>query len=137
MGELNGSVVGTLMSNLGLEQAIQTLGLGFERVNVGDRYIMEKLRACDWTLGGETSGHIICLDLTTTGDGIISALQVLEAMACSNQSLNDLKRGMNKFPQCLVNVRMASKMDVMDIPEVRDGVRNGSPPRWQSLPGKT
>ncbi|MGR8918830.1 MAG: phosphoglucosamine mutase [Gammaproteobacteria bacterium] len=122
LGLLSGSVVGTQMSNLGLEQAVRTLGLGFERAKVGDRYILEKLRAGGWTLGGESSGHIICLDLTTTGDGIISALQVLEAMACSGQSLADLKRGMSKLPQTLVNVRMQSKADVLESPDVRKAV---------------
>ncbi|MCP5201636.1 MAG: phosphoglucosamine mutase [Gammaproteobacteria bacterium] len=121
-GALRGGVVGTQMSNLGLEQAIRTLGLGFERVKVGDRYILEKLQESGWTLGGESSGHIICLDLTTTGDGIISALQVLEAMSANEQSLVDLKRGMRKFPQTLVNVRIDKKSDVMALPEVRQAV---------------
>lgn len=117
-GSLSGSVVGTQMSNLGLEQAVKTLGLGFKRAKVGDRYIMEMLQQGGWTLGGESSGHIICLDLTTTGDGIISALQVLEAMICSEQPLNELKRGMTKYPQTLVNVRMEQKIDVLSLPEV-------------------
>ena len=118
-GALRGSVVGTQMSNLGLEQAIRTIGLGFERVKVGDRYILERLREGGWTLGGESSGHIICLDLTTTGDGIISALQVLEAMIGGEQSLHDLKSGMQKCPQTLINVRMESKVDVMILPDVQ------------------
>ncbi len=121
-GALRGSVVGTQMSNLGLEHAVRTLGLGFERVKVGDRYILERLQEGGWTLGGESSGHIICLDLTTTGDGIIAALQVLEAMSASEQSLADLKRGMRKFPQKLVNVRMERKVDVMSMPLVRQAV---------------
>ncbi len=121
-GALRGSVVGTQMSNLGLEQAIRTLGLGFERVKVGDRYILERLKEGGWTLGGESSGHIICLDLTTTGDGIISALQVLEAMAASEQTLSTLKSGMQKFPQTLVNVRMAQKLDVQSLPDVQRAV---------------
>lgn len=122
IGALTGSVVGTQMSNLGLEQAIRTLGLGFERAKVGDRYIMERLREGNWSLGGESSGHIICLDLTTTGDGIISALQVLEAMIGVGQGLGDLKRGMTKYPQTLVNVRMQDKMDVMALPAVAQAV---------------
>ncbi len=122
IGALQGSVVGTQMSNLGLEQAIRTLGLGFERARVGDRYILEKLKSGGWSLGGESSGHIICLDLTTTGDGIISALQVLEAMICGSQPLANLKRGMNKFPQTLVNVRMQSKLDVMSLPSVQQAL---------------
>ncbi|MBK8958557.1 MAG: phosphoglucosamine mutase [Proteobacteria bacterium] len=121
-GQLRGSVVGTQMSNLGLEQAIRTIGLGFERAKVGDRYILEKLRDGGWTLGGESSGHIICLDLTTTGDGIISALQVLEAMIGGEQSLHDLKSGMQKCPQTLVNVRMEKKVDVMSLPDVQRAV---------------
>ena len=122
LGQLRGSVVGTQMSNLGLEQAIRTIGLGFERAKVGDRYILEKLRDGGWTLGGESSGHIICLDLTTTGDGIISALQVLEAMIGGEQSLHDLKSGMQKCPQTLVNVRMERKIDVMSLPDVQRAV---------------
>lgn len=121
-GALAGGVVGTQMSNLGLEQAIKTLGLGFKRAKVGDRYIMEMLQKDGWSLGGESSGHIICLDLTTTGDGIISALQVLETMVCSAQPLNELKRGMTKYPQTLVNVRMEEKVDVLSLPEVARAV---------------
>lgn len=119
LGALRGSVVGTHMSNLGLEQAIRTLGLGFERAQVGDRYVLEKLQDGGWTLGGESSGHIICLDLTTTGDGIISALQVLEAMMGCSQGLAELKHGMNKFPQKLINVRLQSKIDVLALPAVQ------------------
>ena len=122
IGALRGSVVGTQMSNLGLEQAIRTIGLGFERVKVGDRYILERLREGGWSLGGESSGHIICLDLTTTGDGIISALQVLEAMIGGEQSLQDLKSGMQKCPQTLINVRMEKKVDVMALPDVQRAV---------------
>ena len=121
-GQLRGSVVGTHMSNLGLEQAIRTIGLGFERAKVGDRYILERLRDGGWTLGGESSGHIICLDLTTTGDGIISALQVVEAMIGGEQTLYDLKSGMQKFPQTLINVRMEKKVDVMALPDVQRAV---------------
>lgn len=122
-GAVRGAVVGTLMSNLGLEHAIHDLGLGFERTNVGDRYILERLRADDGTLGGETSGHIICLDLTTTGDGIISALQVLEAMVRTGESLHALKAGMTKYPQHLVNVRMERVVDVRALAPVQDAVR--------------
>ncbi len=121
-GALRGSVVGTQMSNLGLEQAIRTIGLGFERVKVGDRYILERLREGGWSLGGESSGHIICLDLTTTGDGIISALQVLEAMIGGERSLHELKSGMQKCPQTLINVRMEKKVDVMALPDVQRAV---------------
>ena len=121
-GMLTGSVVGTQMSNLGLEQAINTLGLGFERADVGDRYILEMLQRGSWTLGGEASGHIICLDLTTTGDGIISALQVLDAMVCCAQTLHELKRDMTKYPQTLVNVRVGEKIDVTALDAVQNAV---------------
>jgi phosphoglucosamine mutase len=121
---LNGTVVGTQMSNLGLEQAIRTLGLDFCRAKVGDRYIMEMLQEGGWTLGGESSGHIICLDLTTTGDGIVSALQALEAMIRTDRSLHELKAGVTKFPQELVNVRMLSTVDVVNLTSVQEAVRH-------------
>lgn len=119
---MNGAIVGTLMSNLGLEHAVKTLGLDFKRANVGDRHIMEMLQENDWTLGGESSGHLICLDMTTTGDGIVSALQVLDAMVRSGQSLNTLKSGMVKYPQCLVNVTLDQHMDVMSLESVKAAV---------------
>ncbi|MDD3762138.1 MAG: phosphoglucosamine mutase [Nevskiales bacterium] len=103
-GGVEGPVVGTLMSNLGLELALQALGLRFMRAGVGDRYVMEMLKANGGVLGGETSGHTICLDKTTTGDGIVSALQVLTAMIRSGRPLAELVAGMSKLPQVLVNV---------------------------------
>ncbi|MGH8540858.1 MAG: phosphoglucosamine mutase [Stenotrophobium sp.] len=103
-GGLRGPVVGTLMSNLGLEKALIALGLDFERAKVGDRYVMEILRDKGGVLGGETSGHTICLDRTTTGDGTVSALQVLSALAGSGKSLSELATGMHKCPQVLINV---------------------------------
>ena len=111
-------VVGTLMSNLGMEIALKTMGIGFARAKVGDRYVMETLGQQRWTLGGESSGHLICLDCTTTGDGIISALQVLRAMIEQGRSLYELKSGMVKYPQTLINVRLARRIDLdkeMDI----------------------
>ncbi len=123
-GRLAGSVVGTQMSNLGLEQAIATLGLGFERTKVGDRYILERLCDRGWTLGGETSGHIICFDLTTTGDGIISALQILCAMVADQRALHDLKAGMQKFPQQLINIQMQERLDVMQLASVQQAVHD-------------
>jgi len=120
---LSGAVVGTLMSNLGMEHAVLELGLDFRRAKVGDRYILEMLREHGWTIGGETSGHIICLDLTTTGDGIVSALQVLLAMAESGRTLAELKAGMTKYPQHLVNVRMPKAMDVFSVAAVQEAVR--------------
>ncbi|QQS54516.1 MAG: phosphoglucosamine mutase [Candidatus Competibacteraceae bacterium] len=110
------AVVGTLMTNLGLEVALRALGLELRRARVGDRYVMECLLAENLILGGESSGHIICLDRTTTGDGIISALQVLSAMLRSGKSLHDLKAGMSKCPQTLINVSVAGRVDLQRAP---------------------
>lgn len=119
-GALKGPVVGTLMSNLGLEKAIAGLGLGFERANVGDRYVMEVLKAKSGTLGGETSGHAICLDKTTTGDGLVTALQVLAAMVQSRKSLSEMAAGMSKFPQLLINVPVTGKAKpILELAAVR------------------
>lgn len=104
---LRGPVVGTLMSNLGLEQALKGLGLQFERANVGDRYVMELLKARGGMLGGETSGHTLCLDRTSTGDGTVTALQVLAAVVESGQGLAELVSGMRKMPQVLINIRVS------------------------------
>ncbi len=102
--QLKGGVVGTLMSNLGLEQAFEQMQIPFMRTQVGDKYVMDALQQTGWRLGGESSGHIICLDKTTTGDGIVSALQVLSAMCLARGSLHDLKKGMLKCAQILLNV---------------------------------
>ncbi len=102
----NQGVIGTVMSNLGLEIALGELKIPFRRTLVGDRYVMEELKTRQWLIGGESSGHLICLDKTTTGDGIISALQVLAAMRVKDLSLHDIKSGMQKFPQCMINVRL-------------------------------
>ena len=107
-----GVVVGTHMSNLGLERALNDLSIDFKRAKVGDRYIMEQLKEGGWCLGGESSGHIICLDRTTTGDGIVSALQVLYSVISEGKSLNELKSGMTKYPQCLVNVRVGGQINL-------------------------
>jgi phosphoglucosamine mutase len=125
MGELKGAVVGTLMSNLGLENALREQGVVFERTQVGDRYIMEHLFKKGWVLGGEQSGHIICLDRTTTGDGIVSALQVLAEMHATGQSLHELKSGMTKYPQKLTNIKLASKQpqEIMESDVVKKAVR--------------
>ncbi len=111
-------VVGTLMSNLGMEIALKEAGLGFIRADVGDRYVMEELHKHDWSIGGESSGHIICLDRTTTGDGIVSTLQVLSAMIGSGKSLNELKQGMQKYPQHMINVRIKEKVDPFSSEQV-------------------
>lgn len=105
-GTLVGPVVGTLMSNLGLEQALKAEGIGFERAQVGDRYVLERMRATGSLLGGETSGHTLCLDRTTTGDGCVTALQVLAVMAREQRSLAELVAGMVKCPQVLINLRV-------------------------------
>lgn len=104
-----GGVVGTVMSNLGLELALEELGVTLHRAKVGDRYVLECMKANDLILGGESSGHIICLDRTTTGDGIVSALQVLDAAVDAGASLSELKSGMRKFPQALINVPVRGK----------------------------
>ncbi|MGR9105990.1 MAG: phosphoglucosamine mutase [Gammaproteobacteria bacterium] len=111
-GILQGPVVGTLMTNLGLEQALARIGVEMKRAAVGDRYVMELIDACNASLGGENSGHIICKDRTTTGDGIIAALQVLAEIARSGKCLHELKQGMVKFPQTLVNVKVRKPADL-------------------------
>jgi phosphoglucosamine mutase len=110
LGQLSGPVVGTLMTNLGMEYGLKKLGIELLRAQVGDRYVLEMLSTHKGILGGENSGHIICLDRTTTGDGIIAALQVMAEMHDSGHTLNELKSGMQKFPQILVNVKTAKKM---------------------------
>ena len=105
-GELQGGVVGTLMTNLGTEMALRDLGCDFKRAAVGDRYVLELLQQEGWTLGGETSGHILCLDKHSTGDGIVSALQVLTALRRSGKTLADYMAACPIFPQILVNVRV-------------------------------
>lgn len=119
---LKGKVVGTLMSNLGLEHTLRGLGIGFARTQVGDRYIMERLKRDDGTLGGEPSGHIICRDCTSTGDGIVVALQVLAAMKRAGRGLRDLAGGMRKYPQRLINIRSEGPRDIVGLSEVREAV---------------
>nr|WP_298413857.1 phosphoglucosamine mutase [uncultured Halomonas sp.] len=109
-GELDGGVVGTLMSNFGLAAALEALDIPFERAKVGDRYVIERLAANDWHIGGESSGHIVCGHVQTTGDGIVSALQVLAIMVSLNCSLAEL-RGFEKTPQALINVRLTPGTD--------------------------
>lgn len=104
-------VVGTLMTNFGLERQLQTLGVPFERAAVGDRYVLERLQEKRWLYGGESSGHLLCLDRHTTGDGIIAALQVLAAMRRQNKSLPDLLSDLRMYPQILVNVPLAPGID--------------------------
>jgi phosphoglucosamine mutase len=122
-GLLQGSVVGTLMSNLGLEHALQSHDITFARANVGDRYVLEMLIQTGGILGGESSGHIICLDRTTTGDGVVSALQVMAVMVQSGKSLNELKHGMSKYPQHMINVPVTGGVDLEATPAVQEAVR--------------
>lgn len=112
--QLQGGVVGTLMSNMGMEIALKDLGIPFSRANVGDRYVMQQLQEHNWAIGGENSGHILCLDVTTTGDGIVAALQVLKALAESGQKLHEYKAGMTKLPQIMKNVKVGDKSVVND-----------------------
>lgn len=116
---LRGPVVGTLMTNLGMEHALQRLGVGFLRAAVGDRYVMELMLQNDSLLGGEGSGHIICRDRTTTGDGIVSALQVLAEMWRTGRTLHELKKGMEKYPQTLINVKVKERVQIESIAEVQ------------------
>ncbi len=119
IGALKGGVVGTLMSNIGLEHALQALTVPFVRVPVGDRHIIAELTKRQWHLGGEPSGHIICSDAITTGDGIITALQVVSAMRHKNQSLAQLKTGLHKYPQILVNVKVPMTCDLTSKPRIQ------------------
>jgi len=123
-GRLHGGVVGTLMSNFGLEQAFATQGIPFERAAVGDRYVLAKLIEAGWDLGGETSGHVICLDRSTTGDGIIAALQVLAAMRGSGKTLAELRDELEIYPQTMVNVRMNRRFDVKASARVQQAVQD-------------
>jgi phosphoglucosamine mutase len=121
-GRLGGGVVGTLMSNLGLELALKKEGIEFTRAKVGDRYVMQQLKEHHWRFGGESSGHLLCLDSTTTGDGIISALQVMMALQDFAKPLHELKSGMSKCPQTMINVRRNKDVDVNADDKVQQAV---------------
>jgi phosphoglucosamine mutase len=121
-GELKGPVVGTVMSNLGLEQSLQAEGIEFLRAAVGDRYVLAMLREHGGVLGGETSGHLLCLDRTTTGDGLVSALQVLAVMKRTGRPLAELTAGMPQFPQVMVNVRVRERIDPRQSPAIQAAV---------------
>jgi len=122
-GTLKGGVVGTLMSNLALEHAMSELSIPFERASVGDRYVMELLRDRGWELGGENSGHVICLDRVTTGDAIVAALAVLAVMRDSGESLARLRTDMQLYPQVLVNVPSSRKVNLDDNDQIQQAVR--------------
>ena len=121
-GQLEGGVVGTQMSNLGMELGLKDLGIDFVRAKVGDRYVMQQLKEKGWLLGGESSGHLICRNLTTTGDGIVAALQVLQAMQTSRKTLHELKNQMQKMPQKLINLRFAHRVNLSEYPAIDDVV---------------
>ena len=121
-GTLKGPVVGTVMSNLGLEHALKAQDIDFRRASVGDRYVLETLRDTGGIIGGETSGHMLVLDKTTTGDGLICALQVLAVMQQSGKPLSELAAGMPKYPQTMLNVRVDKRMDPGQSELIRDAV---------------
>ncbi len=121
-GALTGPVVGTVMSNLGLEHALRANDIEFRRVQVGDRYVLEALRESGGIIGGETSGHMICLDKTTTGDGIISALQVLAVMEKTGKPLSELAEGMPKYPQKMINVPTEQRLDPASSASIQDAI---------------
>jgi phosphoglucosamine mutase len=109
-------VVGTLMTNFGFEKQIRALGIEFERAQVGDRYVLEQLRKRGWLYGGESSGHLLCLDSHTTGDGIVAALQVLAALKRSGESLEDWVSDLKMYPQKMINVPLKPGMDWANHP---------------------
>lgn len=123
-GNSDAGVVGTQMSNLGMEIALRDEGLQFVRAKVGDRYVKEMMEAEGWHLGGEASGHIICSDVTTTGDGIVAALQVLHAVRASGESLAVLRSGMKKYPQTMINVTAAGRLQLDQHPEIGAAVES-------------
>lgn len=118
-GELKGGVVGTLMTNMGMEVALRNLGIPFVRSNVGDRYVMEKLLENNWKIGAENSGHVILLDKVTTGDAIVAALQVIASIVGSKMSLKELCNGMTLFPQVLENIRFVGDNNPLDTELVK------------------
>jgi phosphoglucosamine mutase len=123
-GVLKGGVVGTVMSNIGLENALLKLNIPFIRVPVGDRHIMAELGKRQWCIGGEPSGHIICFEALTTGDGIITALQVLCAMRHKSQTLSELKKGLQKYPQILLNVKVDGNAGLLEKPRIQAMLKN-------------
>lgn len=122
-GVLHGGVVGTLMSNYGLERALNDLGVPFIRSKVGDRYVLEALHKNDWKIGGEPSGHIVCLDKTTTGDGIVAALQVLSMMVKQGKTLQQLTQGITLLPQSLVNFKTNHAELLAKNPQVLERIK--------------
>ena len=126
LGVMKGGVVGTLMTNLAFEHAMQRMGIPFARAKVGDRYVMELMQQNGWQLGGENSGHIICLDRHSTGDGIISALQVLHALREGKQTLAQAASDMAMYPQVLINVRISKGADCSSHADVQAAVASAN-----------
>lgn len=122
-GQLKGGVVGTLMTNLALEHAFEKMSIPFARASVGDRYVMELLRERGWELGGENSGHVICLDRVTTGDAIVAALAVLGVMRWSGESLAKLRADMQLYPQVLLNVPVSTKVNLDENTAIQAAVK--------------
>ena len=122
--QMGGGVVGTLMTNLGLELALKEQNISFDRAKVGDRYVMEKLKQHGWLIGGESSGHLICLDKTTTGDGIVSALQVLDWLVHSGQPLADACAEIEMYPQTMINVPVGRRVDPLSIDAIKESVNS-------------
>jgi phosphoglucosamine mutase len=131
-GLLKGPVVGTLMSNYGLQKALAGLGVELIRANVGDRFVLQKLKEHHGVLGGETSGHLLCLDRATTGDGIVAALALLEALKLSGQDLVGARQGLKKMPQVMINVRAAGAREALDSEAVRQALADAE----QALHGR-
>lgn len=123
-GTLRGPVVGTLMSNLGLELALRAIGVEFRRAPVGDRYVLALLKESGGVLGGETSGHVLCLDRTTTGDALVAALQVLAVVRSTGKPLAELAAPITRYPQVMVNVKVAKRFDPRSVPDVDRAVRD-------------
>lgn len=123
-GSLNGGVVGTVMTNLGMQQALEAHGIEFARAAVGDRYVLELLKQKGWQLGGESSGHIICLDKTTTGDGIIAALEILRVMLDTGKALAELASDMQICPQVMINVDVPRSFDIDSDESIREAVNH-------------
>jgi phosphoglucosamine mutase len=124
--KLTGGVIGTVMSNYGLEQSLKEIGIDFKRVKVGDRYILEGLKQTGWQLGGEVSGHIVHLGFTSSGDGIVAALQVLSAMRDTGKSLHELKQEMHKMPQTLINVKTTTPLNIDTNKDIQQAIEQAN-----------
>jgi len=122
-GTMHGGVAGTLMTNLGLEHALAGMNIPFARAGVGDRFVMELLKENEWQIGGENSGHIICLDRVTTGDAIVAALEVLSVLRQSGEPLSKLRADMQLYPQVLKNVPLTKKVDFSDNSAINAAVK--------------